>query len=92
MPNFAVMNNNNVINTIVAVNKEFAETFSGYKVIEVSHPQGPYVGWKFDEESGLWRNPIVPEETEEYSVEWNAESGSWVFVLRDGVELVHPNN
>lgn len=92
MNTYALIDNDTIVNNVVAASKELAESLTGYKAIEVSHPQGPYVGWTFDQENGLWKNPIVPEETDEYSVEWNVESGSWVFVLRDGVELVPPNN
>lgn len=92
MKTYALVDNDTIINNIVAIDKETAEAVSGYQAIESSDPQGPYVGWQFDNESGQWRSPNIPEETDQYSVEWNVDAGSWVFVLRDGVELVPPNN
>jgi hypothetical protein len=49
MANFAVIENNTVINIIVAETKEIAETITGLLCIEYTHEKPIYINQKIDE-------------------------------------------
>ena len=91
MPNFAVMNNNNVINTIVADSKEIAEQVTGQTCIEYTtqdraEPGGtfdgvlfihrqPFPSWILNEDK-YWVAPIAkPDAGEDW--EWDEEALEW---------------
>ena len=91
MPNFAVMNNDSVINTIVAESKDIAEQVTGQTCIEYTtqnsaEPGGtfdgvsfisrqPFPSWVLNEHKS-WVAPIArPEEGEDWR--WDEEALEW---------------
>lgn len=59
MKTFAVVNNNIVINIIVANTKEIAEEITGFTCIEYTEKNPAGVGWKFDGEKFISFEPII---------------------------------
>jgi len=79
MPNYAVIDENNVVNTILADSKAVAEEVTGMTCIEYTtepaepggtwdgtkfFPRKPYESWTWNEEIKYWQSP-VPYPTQE---------------------------
>lgn len=93
MANFAVLDGENILNTIIADSKEIAEEVTGRICIEytteMAEPGGtydgvdfiqrkPYPSWVLNSDK-QWEAPIPsPENTEEFYHTWDEESLSWV--------------
>jgi len=91
MKRYAVIENSNVINVIVAESQEIAESLTGNQCIESDHPQivigsvlvndtlKPYASWVLDNEN-VWVPPIPEPTFEERSgkyAQWNHETNQW---------------
>ena len=92
MANFAVVDNDNVLNTIVAESKEIAEQVTGKTCIEFTtepaEPGGtfdgtdfirvkPYPSWILNEEKD-WEAPTERPTEEGKFYTWDEENASWV--------------
>lgn len=93
MPNYAVLDEDNVVcNVIIADSLSDAEFFSGSKCIEQTEFNGiPYIGLKYDGEyfmpvknypSWIWdydlKEYVAPIERPEGNLKWDELSKSWV--------------
>jgi hypothetical protein len=58
--NFAVIENNMVINTIIADSKKIAEAVSGYDCVEIKPTEIAHIGLGYVD--GVFEQPIQPEE------------------------------
>lgn len=91
MAKFAVINNDNVLNTIEADSKEIAESITGYTCIEYTdepaEPNGfyrnggfikaqPYPSWVLNSENS-WEAPVPMPEGDGPWI-WDEDSISWV--------------
>lgn len=65
MANFAIIENNVVINVIVAGSKEIAEQVTGLEATETTGE--PWTGWLLVD--GEWVNPVAPVISEEQNPE-----------------------
>lgn len=59
---FAVLNNNIVENIIIADSREDAEIVTRATCIEYTDENLAAVGWTYDQETGKFVSPVVPEE------------------------------
>jgi hypothetical protein len=93
MANFAVLDGDYILNTIIADSKEIAEEITGKVCIEytteMAEPGGTYDGTHFIQvkphpswvlnANKEWEPPFPsPENTDEYYHTWDEESVSWV--------------
>lgn len=93
MPNFAVIDNNRVVNVMVADSQSTAESVSGCAVIETDgspwtgwtleadgwRPPSPHPSWNWD--GAAWAPPTpIPESTEPGRHEWDEDSQAWIFL------------
>ena len=62
MKTYAVIQNNKVINVIVADSKEIAEEVTNSICIEYTDENPAGIGWTYDESSGLFIAPVTEEE------------------------------
>ena len=93
MKNFAVMEENTVINIILADSKEDAETLSNKECIDISDTFVD-IGYVFIEEknilvkpkpypsyilndSNIWQSPVAKPDTQEFTYSWNEEELIW---------------
>lgn len=58
MPNFAVINNNQVINLIICESKELAESITNFLCIEYTSENPTDIGWNYD--GTKFVNPNAP--------------------------------
>lgn len=88
---FAVIENDVVVNVVVADSKEFAENLTGKQCVEspvaaigdvidwdnfTFAPKKLHASWVFDEDSHSWVAPVAyPEDDSFY--EWDEDSVSW---------------
>jgi len=93
MAKFAVLDGENILNTIIAESKEIAEEFTGKVCIEftteMAEPGGtyngvhfiqkkPYASWVLNSDK-QWEPPMPrPSDTDEFYHTWDEESVSWV--------------
>lgn len=61
MANFAVIDNNKVVNNIVADTKEIAEEATGQLCVEYTEENPAHIGLGWDEETGFEQPPVVVE-------------------------------
>lgn len=60
MANFAAIENNLIINVIVADTKEIAEQVTGLVCVEIPHePGAPGIGWSYD--GSTFTAPVITE-------------------------------
>lgn len=59
MANYLIIENNKVVNVIVADTKEIAEEVTGLEAIEVTGSE-PWINWTRTD--GVWSAPVIPEE------------------------------
>lgn len=94
MPNYAVYENNIIVNVIFAENKETAEAVTGMIAIEtegtpwinwilvndqwIDPSTSPYPSWVLDE-NGEWQAP-VPMPSDEFEYEWDENLLNWIKV------------
>lgn len=91
MPNYAIYDDDIILNVIVAESKELAESVSGKNALETDGspwiewtkingswaPPKPYNSWTWD--GAEWVAPIrYPEDGNEY--EWNEDEQNWLIV------------
>jgi len=93
MANFAVIENNNVINTIVAESKTIAEQVTGKTCIEYTDANPacingtyngsvfispkPYASWVLDGSTKQWKAPTPMPITEGKFYDWSEEDLNW---------------
>lgn len=61
MSYFAVIDNNIVINTIIADSKEIAETVTNSTCVEYTEKNPAGIGWTYDEVNDVFVAPSTPE-------------------------------
>jgi hypothetical protein len=97
MKNFAVLDNENVLNTIIAESKVIAEEITGKNCVEFTTENAetggtyvngifiqrkPYSSWVLDEEFN-WKAPVLyPDDTSKL-YDWSEETISWVEVVTE---------
>ena len=62
MANFAVINNNVVVNTILADTKEIAEDASKSECVEYTYENPAGIGWTYDGTNFIAPEVVVPTE------------------------------
>lgn len=99
MPSYAVIDNGNIINTIVAESKDGAELFSGKLCIEFTSEQRvqiggtwdgvsfievqPYPSWTLNSDK-QWEPPVPkPEGGANFYYVWNEDTLSWDKIERE---------
>lgn len=78
MPNFALYENDEILNIIVAESKEIAESLTNLHAIEITDTIG--IGWKLvnDEWVQPLPEPTIPDYPQDGNVYvWNGETESW---------------
>jgi len=68
MVNFAVIDSNKVVNTIVADTKEIAEEATSKLCVEYTDESPARIGLGWDEATGFEQPPVVVEEAESEEV------------------------
>jgi len=92
MPNFAVIDGNNVINTITAESKQIAEEVTGKPCIEYQStdkaelggtyngtkffPKQPFPSYTLDEENAIWLAPVEYPKDGNFYI-WNEDKLNW---------------
>lgn len=90
MPNYLVIENNKVVNLIIADSREIAEEATGLEIIESVEslpsigytkfngswiPPQPYTSWTFDGED--WNSPVEMPTVEGKYFTWNENVLNW---------------
>jgi len=96
MKKFAVLNEQNVINTIIAESKEIAENVTGFICLEFTNesaetggtyvdnvfiPRKPYDSWILDVKNNSWQAPVQYPVEEGKFFTWDEPTLSWVEVV-----------
>jgi hypothetical protein len=74
MANFAIVDNNKVVNVIVADSKEIAEQITGQEAVEIID-NILWVDW--ERVNGEWFPPRPPKPESEGNWEWNEIEQEW---------------
>lgn len=97
MPNFAVLDGKNVLNTIIAESKAVAEEVTGKTCVEFTTENAesggtyvngvfvqrkPYSSWVLDEEF-KWKAPIPYPDDASKNYTWSEDTVSWVELITE---------